>query len=127
MDPYLFSITIFLPIILLLNFGVCYLILILSLQSYEEWSINDVRLWMEACNIDIYHELFAKKNVTGADLKNLNNDSLEVHIIMIMYHVFVCGWWAREAAHPAVKSMNMPTMHCIVVELVRLMCHTFIF
>jgi len=36
---------------------------------------------MEACNIDIYYELFAKKNVTGADLKNLNNDSLEVHIL----------------------------------------------
>ncbi|XP_065905044.1 phosphatidylinositol 3-kinase regulatory subunit alpha-like isoform X2 [Dysidea avara] len=58
-------------------------------SSYEEWSSDDVRLWMEACNIDIYYELFAKKNVTGADLKTLNSDSLQAMGIIDSYHVDV--------------------------------------
>jgi len=65
-----------------------YLLIVAYYQSYEEWTENHVKLWMEACNIDIYYDTFASHRIKGSDLKFLNSEKLQVSTWMYM-HMYV--------------------------------------
>ena len=43
-------------------------------------------LWMEACNIDIYHGMFVRHRIDGSDLKDLNCEKLQVLNFSINHH-----------------------------------------
>ena len=71
-------------------------ITLINLQSIEEWTENDVKLWMQACNIDIYHEVFASHRISGPQLKYLDSEKLQVLKFSmsirkyIHMHLYVC-------------------------------------
>ena len=45
-----------------------------------------MKLWMEACNIDIYHGVFVLNRIDGSDLKYLNGEKLQViALFQVMY------------------------------------------
>ena len=50
-----------------------------SMQSFNEYSLTDVELWMKAVQIDAYYQLMLDFGVKkGADLKYIGDHELQV-------------------------------------------------
>ena len=46
-----------------------------------------MKLWMEACNIDIYHDVFVSNGIGGSHLKYLNSENLQVLEFSMNMHI----------------------------------------
>ena len=56
-----------------------------SMQSFNEYSLTDVELWMKAVQIDAYYQLMLDFGVKkGADLKYIGDQELQVYTSVLV-------------------------------------------
>lgn len=56
-------------------------------QSYKEYTMVDIGIWMKAVQIDAYYDLLFDFGIKkGADLKYIGDSELQVHIQTLNTH-----------------------------------------